>query len=413
MFPWQEIGLLVVRGALAVFFEPMFWMILALVGYQYWQLQRNQLRMFGVYGYTLRKQVMLAASYGLLGGIIGSFLLTGVGLTVNQLGLNYIWPLALVLMAIHMRFLCFAYSGGLVALSSVLFGWPEVNVPQVLALVAILHITESILIFISGRYSAVPMIIQRADERLVGAFSLQNYWPLPLVLLAAVFVPVQDLPGGVIKMPDWWPLLPLTEQAPEGHQLVYAIMPVVAALGYSDVAIASNPTTRRRKSAMHLAMYSVVLLLLAVLSARYPWLQAIAAIASPLGHEFLIQWDNRKEMSGAPRYVPPAEGVMVLDTVVDSPARGMNIKPGDIIRDMDGVPIKNGYDLSFAISYASPKFTVSIIREGQQQQLTGKFINGERRLGIILVPTGHEQNYMVMNEERLWLFEWIKRRIGR
>ena len=210
MFPIEQLSYLLLRGTIMVLFEPMFWLILALVGYQYWQLQRNQIKMFGVSGYTLRRQIILAAVYGLGGGLFGSFLLTVMGLTVNQLGLSYIWPLAIALMMIHMRFMCFAYAGGIVALSSVLFGWPVVNVPQVIALVATLHITESILIFVSGRYSAVPLIIRTEDGRLVGAFSLQNYWPLPLVLLGAVLLPETALSeGGVINMPDWWPLLPL------------------------------------------------------------------------------------------------------------------------------------------------------------------------------------------------------------
>jgi len=410
VFPVDQIIFLLIRGSISALFEPMFWMILALVGYQYWQLQRNQIRMFGVYGYTLRRQVTLAAIYGLIGGLVGSFLLVSVGLTVNQLGLAYIWPVALVLMAIHMRFLCFAYAGGLVALSSVLFGWPEVNVPQVLSLVAILHITESILIFISGRYSAVPLIMRREDGKMVGAFSLQNFWPLPLVMLGAVSMPEASIPaGGVIDMPDWWPLLPLNLEMTEGYKWIYAMTSVIAALGYSDVAIASLPGERRRQSAFHLAIYSIVLLILAVLSARYHWLQAVAALVSPLGHELLIQWDNRRELNGAPRYIPPDEGIMILDTVVDSPARKIGLQPGDIIYYLAGIPINNGYDLSHALSYAPPEFSVQIKRDNKEHHFQAKFANGERRLGIILVPQGNEEHFVEMRDERFWLWEWLKR----
>lgn len=414
MFPVDQIAFLLIRGAIAALFEPMFWMILALVGYQYWQLQRNQIRMFGVYGYTLRRQVTLAAVYGLTGGLIGSFLLVSVGLTVNQLGLAYIWPVALVLMAVHMRFLCFAYAGGLVALSNVLFGWPEVNVPQLLSLVAILHITESILIFISGRYSAVPLIMRREDGRMVGAFSLQNFWPLPLVMLGAVSMPEASIPpGGVIQMPDWWPLLPLNLEVEEGHKWIYAMTSVIAALGYSDIAITSLPGERRRQSSFHLAIYSVVLLVLAVLSARYHWLQAVAAIVSPLGHELLIQWDNRRELNGPPRYVPPEAGVMILDTVVDSPARKAGLQSGDIIDYLAGNPILSGYDLAHALSFAPEQFAIQIRREDKVRQFQARFANSERRLGVILVPQGNEEHFVEMRDERLWLWQWLKRKVGR
>jgi hypothetical protein len=199
----------------------------------------------------------------------------------------------------------------------------------VLALVACLHITESVLIFISGRYGAVPIILRRDDGRLVGAFTLQNFWPLPLALLLA-FIPEAAPPAELIKMPDWWPLLPMQEQPPAGTEWTYRMLPVVAALGYADIAAASTPARRRRKSAAHLALYSLTLLALAVLSARHPWLQFFAAVLSPLGHELLIQLDNRSEMRGEPRFVPPARGVMVLDTVPATPARQAGLRPGDI-----------------------------------------------------------------------------------
>lgn len=413
MFPFEQILWLLIRGSLSVLWEPLFWMMLALVGYQYWQLQRNQIRMFGFSNYTLKNQLILAGVYGLAGGLFGSFLLTGVGLTLNQIGLSYIWPVAIALMLVHMRFLCFAYAGGLVALSSALLGWPQVNIPHVIALVAILHITESILIFISGRYSAVPLIMQRDDGRLIGAFSLQNFWPLPLVLLAAVAVPEAAYPdSGVIKMPDWWPLLPLNLDVSEGHRWIYTIMPVVAALGYSDVAIASSPAERRRRSAFHLLLYSMVLLALALLAARYPWLQTVAALASPFGHELLIQLDNRREFKGVPRFVPPPQGVMILDTVVDSPARRVGLKAGDIITQIDEYPVNSGFELARALNYVPTAFTVHIERQAVRQSLPLRFAADRRMLGVILVPEGHEQQYVTMANERLWLFDWLKRKFN-
>ncbi|MGL5513784.1 MAG: PDZ domain-containing protein, partial [Sporomusa sp.] len=298
MFPWSDIASLIIRGALSIIFDFSFLLILALVSYQYWQMQKRQRQMFGVYNYTLTRQVLLAGLFGLIGGVIGSFLLTLVGVTLNQLGLNYIWPVALALMLINMRFLCFAYAGGLVALSHVLFGWPDVNVPQVLSLVAVLHMTESLLIAVSGGYSAMPLIIKKADGRLVGAFSLQNFWPLPLVILFAVAVPSGNNElGGMIGMPEWWPLLPLVQEAPAGSSWVYVMAPVVAALGYSDMAIASLPQQRRWHSALNLAVYSIVLLVSSLLAAKYSWLAFFAALLSPVGHELLIQLENRREMA--------------------------------------------------------------------------------------------------------------------
>ena len=408
MFPWQEILELSIRGVLAAYFEPVFWMIVGLISYQYWQIQKNQKRMFGVCVFSLGQQVLLAVLLGSIGGVIGSFLLTVVGINVNQLGLNYIWPVAIVLMAVNMRFLCFAYAGGIVALSAALFGWPLVDVPQVLVLVAILHITESILIACSGYHGSMPIILRQEDGKHVGAFSLQNFWPLPLLLMAVVAVPDYRLPQSVLNMPDWWPLLPVTLDLPEGHKWMYAMIPVVAALGYTDIAVASSPKKRRRRSALHLAVYSLILLALALLSVHYKWLQAVAALVSPLGHEMLIQLYSRYEMAGAPRYVHQPLGLMILDTIIDTPAYKAGIQSGDILLAIQGQRVDNRNQLGEAIATLPPAFFMEIVRNGSVIELQARFCKGERMLGVILVPEGNESYYVEVFEDKFWLWEKLK-----
>lgn len=409
MFPWQQVFELVLKQTLAVYFEPAFWLIVGFLGVQYWQIRRNQQRMFGTAVYSLRHQIILAAFYGTIGGVLASFLLTFTGITLNKLGFNYIWPLALLLMLISPRFLCFAYAGGLVALSSVVFGWPDVNVPQVLSLVAILHITESLLIAISSRHGAMPMFIKHNNGELVGAFSLQNFWPLPLVLLVAVGMPAGETPAGSIKMAEWWPLVPLGIDPPEGQRWIYAMMPVVAALGYTDMAITTFPHKRRMKSAFHLAVYSIVLLTLALLSAKIHWLEVVAALVCPLGHELLIQLDNKQETEGKPLFLPPDKGVMVLDTVLDTPARKIGLQPGDIIYSLGGMLVNCGSDLAAAILYAPQQFNLVYSHRGKTKEKLVKFLKDERRLGVILVPEGHEQFYAVMTKESFAIVTWIRR----
>jgi len=413
MFPWQEIIQLIVRGMFAVFFESFFWMILALVGYQYWQLRKTQERMFGVYGHSLVRQIVIAALYGVMGGLLASLLTTVVGVTLNQLGLSYIWPVALLLMLINMRFLCFAYAGGLIAVSNVLFGWPEVNVPQVLSLVAILHITESFLIAVSGRSSAAPLILKRPDGRVVGAFSLQNFWPLPLVLLAAVSVPLGEFEQGMLSMPDWWPLLPSGVTPAAGEELLHLMFPVVAALGYSDMAISSRPAERRRRSALHLAAYSATLLVLALLSAKFAWLQIVAALLSPLGHEFLIQMDNRREMGGKPFFVPPAQGVMVLETVHNSVAQRAGVRSGDILLSIEEHPVNTNLDLGAALYYAPARFILTFQRDAKLMHVEIEFIAGKRQLGVIPVPQGDEPVFVELAGDRFGLVDWLKTKFRR
>lgn len=408
MFPWQEVIRLSVSGAAAAFFEPVFWMLVALIAYQYWQLQKSQKRMFGVCTFSLTQQVVLASMLGGVGGIVATFLLTLAGVNVEQLGLSYIWPVAILLMMIHMRFLCFAYAGGLVALAGAVLGWPVVEVPQVLMLVGILHITESLLIAMSGSYGCMPILLRHRNGQVTGAFTLQNFWPLPLLLMAAVATPESSIPQGVLNMPDWWPLVPVREMLPEGHTWMYALLPVVAALGYTDMAVASSPQKRRFLSALHLGIYSILLLILAFLSVRYTWLQAIAAFVSFVGHELVIQVDSRQELEAPPRFVPTAEGLMVLDTVVDTPARKAGIQPGDSILEINNRPIATREQLAEALFLAPAVFTIKFRREGCILVKKANFTKGHRMLGVIVVPEGNELYYVQLAEDRFWLWEKVK-----
>ncbi len=395
--PWLDVFQMLFITTVAVFLEPLFWGILGIVAYQYWQMQKNQQAMFGLTGVPLGRQVMWAMLYGTVGGLMGSLVLTLVGVNIERMGFQYIWPLAIFLAMINIRFLCFAYAGGLVAVASALTGWPDVDVPQVLALVAALHVTESVLIAISGRYGSVPVILKHGG-RLVGAFNLQNFWPLPLVVLSTVAMKATALPEGVFHTPDWWPLLPLGIDPPAGFEWVYVMMPVVAALGYTDMAISSTPQQRRRKSALALALYSLSLLTMALLAAKFAWLKLPAALLSPLGHEFLVRRDNRMEMAGIPLYVPPERGVMVLEAIADGIARQMGVRTGDVILEISGLVTNRGGGLAHAIEWAPPLFEMTVLRAGQELKLDGRFPPGPRMLGLILVPEGHETYYVTMSE---------------
>lgn len=205
MLPFIEVFLQNLEALLYVLIQPEYWLILLFVAYQFWQQEKQQLAMFGERTYNIKNQVGLTVFYGFIGGIVGSNLLSFIGLTLNDVSLDILWMVAIGLMFIQGRFICFAYAGGLIALSSLIFGWPHTNVPQLIALVAVLHLIESLLIAISGHYASFPMLLKKSDGQVVGAFNLQNFWPLPLAMLLFIVAPDGYQQG--VNMPEWWPLL--------------------------------------------------------------------------------------------------------------------------------------------------------------------------------------------------------------
>ena len=407
----QNVMMFVLSHMIPILMNPIFWIMVLLVVLQSRQMQQRQKRIFGAVSYSIRDQLLKAIFYGMIGGFIASTLVTLFGITINHLGFAYLWPVAVVLMMLNARFLCFAYAGGLVGASSVLFGWPNIDVPQLLAFIAILHLTESILIYISRDYGVVPLVVKLPDGRHVGAYLIQNLWPLPLIALNAITVPADQLVS-LFAFPEWWPMLPTAIEMPDLHVLAYAALPVVAALGYSDMAIANEPNDKRKRSAFGLAFYSIGLLALALLSAEVTSLQLFAALCAPIGHELLIQKENEREMKAKPIFVHPDRGVRLLATVADSPAQKAGLKSGDVITRLNNVYIGNAMDMDDAASVMVANREIEYLRGNK---LYRTHLSGEQGdpYGLILVPHGNETRYAHLEAEGVAVMDWLKKRGGK
>src|SRR5690606_32464385 len=102
-------------------------------------------------------QMGRAVLYGALGGVMATAIFILLGISLNEVGIWPLWILALLLMLIHPRFLCFSYGAGILALSHLIFGLPDLDIPALMALVAILHLVEAVLIHLVGAAGATPI----------------------------------------------------------------------------------------------------------------------------------------------------------------------------------------------------------------------------------------------------------------
>lgn len=395
----------ILAGLAAALQNPVFWVIIALVGFQYRRIARTREELFGVRAGSFYKDTLVAAGHGVIGGIAGSYLLVLTGVTLDNVGIQYIWPLAVVLLLINPRFLCFSYAGGIVAVASLLLGNPAgIDIPQLMALIAILHLVESMLILLGGHAGATPMFTKDRSGKIVGGFTLQKFWPIPIVAL--VIAALQHVRGaGYMNMPDWWPLLKTSANA--GGDVAYMLVPVIAALGYGDLAVARTPQEKSRISARNLSLYSLALLVLAVLASRWGFFVWAATLFAPLGHELVIYLGQNMEYRGKPLFVPPVRGVMVLEAVPGSPAARVGIRSGDIVFAINGYQVNSKRGVEEILFYRPALLEVEYV-----SRRTGRWHRGTVRLqplqplGIIFVPEGDEGVYVEMKNisllKRLW-----------
>lgn len=388
MFPVIDIILMTVQAIITVFINPLFWIVLMLVYSQYKRSSLLEEKMLGNQKYSVLDRLSSSIVMGLAGGFVGSLVMVLVGVTLDNAGIIYVWAIAILLMFFNPRYMCFSYAGGIVSLSSLLFGFPEVDVPSLMAIVAILHLVESVLIYFNGHKHSIPVFMKDDRYGIVGGFSLVRFWPIPIIIMT--IVSGQMVQGDVVAMPDWWPLLKPSHIVNFGdiENLTYVMLPVVAALGYSDVAITQTPEQKSCQSALRLSAYSIILLIISVLSSHYRPLQWAAALFGPVFHELLIITSRKQEKRDKPVFLPVDRGIRVLDVLPDSVAERMGINRGDIIYRINGQEILDEGSLAEILNYFPTYIWVNVLTlKGEHRTYEySRYPVGIGSLGILVVP---------------------------
>lgn len=379
-------------------FLAIYLLLFVLVAWQYKRMEDMSGKLLGSARRSYLGAALVSTLLGLGGGCLASILLVLVGIDLLSIGIMYLWIVALLLMFINPRFLCFAYAGGLLSLLSLAIGYPDIDVPQLLALVAILHMAESVLILANGHLNPVPIYVKRG-RRPRGGFNLQKFWPLPLIAL--VSIGWMDTSGAAgLAMPDWWPLI--KGYSPESAHQVYVFVPVLAILGYGEITTTAAPGEKARESAWHLFVFSLVLLLLALAGSRFTPLMWLAALFSPLGHEMVIWLGMRAESNRPAYYVNPDRGVMVLDVRPGSPAAQAGLQSRDIILSVNGIPVNRGEELTSVLKWSWQGLYLNVLRNNQPLNIKlSRPSTGP--VGLIPVPDDNTPRYLAFQEDTIFL----------
>lgn len=345
---------------------------------------------------TVSNQFMNVVLYGMIVGLIASFLIVIIGITLDMNTILFIWPLALFLMLINQRYLCFSYAGGILALISLIFDWPSIDVSAIIALVGILHLMESLLILMDGSRSSLPVIMEHKRFKPIGAFVLNRMWPIPLLMLVVPSTLFQASGGGV-AMPDWWPLF----QAPGGEGGLM-IIPLAAVLGYGDIAVTRTPRQRTLDSGLWLGAYSALIITLAILSTQIYWLKYAAAVLMPALHEILIFLGKKSQMEGKPMYGAPWRGLRILDVFPEGVGAVMGLQPGDILLRINNRDINSAEMLSEVLGAAPGFVWLEVSRRKETLTFEHKnYQNGISTLDILPVPRQAGRTFLFEEQQGL------------
>ncbi|MCX7884436.1 MAG: PDZ domain-containing protein [Caloramator sp.] len=418
------------NGVVGFLLDPVTWIFLFIIIGQYKKFVSLQQNMYG--GFTkqsTKELVTTSILFGIISGLIGTIIMTTFGITFYKSnGLGYLILLSLLLMLISPRYVCLSYSGGILSililiLSAILstekiysdsflyslYNALDFDVPALMAIIAVMHFMESVLMWLDGGRGAVPVFMKQGEE-IVGAFIMQRFWIIPIILY--FFVSKTSDISGVITTPDWWPLIKSSQLGDFAKDAVFMATPLIAMLGYSDFAVTATVEKKVKRSSVGLAIFSLMLLVLAFLATKLYFFNYIAALFAPLAHEGLILYERKREKNGKPLYKKSDDGVMVLDTMPQSPAESMGIKPGDIVMSINNKEVKEISDVDEIFNEYLNFLWVEVKNgDGKKRVLEYRdYKNVIKSLGVITIPDS-VFGVPYVEEKNISVFDRIRRKL--
>jgi hypothetical protein len=403
MNEFMEIANKGLHALLQLLINPFYYVGIAFVILQYRRQISLERKLFHTKLHSLLTQTWQTLLWGWIGGLAVSVVMAFIGATIQAEAVIFLWAVSLLLLFIRVRFLCWAYAIGVIGiLQAVWMMIPalstvdgllwlkasllQLNMPSLLALIAILHVVEAILIRLKGAKTGTPMFYESKRGKIVGGYHLQGFWPVVLFLV----VPLQGS-GSVLP---WTPLL--------GGELWsggWTIIGFPMMIGFADITLSRLPQEKARLSSNLLLLYAGAVLLLALLAYLGPVPTLIASAGCIALHEGLRLFSRWDESNRQPYFAHDQRGLKILGIIPGSSADDLGMEAGEIIHKVNGLPIGSRQDLHQALQMNSAFCKLEILNlAGENKFLKRAMFSGEHhQLGIILVP---DQDALYYAEER-------------
>ncbi|MDQ0340002.1 hypothetical protein J2S00_002797 [Caldalkalibacillus uzonensis] len=385
-------GIAIVQAVPALVLNPFTYLLIFLIVMQWRRQIAIERKLFGTKLHAWGEELLFAVGMGVLGGLLISLPLLILGVVLPLDAFVYLWLIALLLMAVRVRYLCFAYAGSVLALFSLAARWfpapgsgwiasvwdnlQALPLPALFAMVALLHLAEALLIYLSRFRAATPIFVRSKRGRIVGGYELRHLWFVPLFLVT------ESGQGTLTPLFHSWPIF-----APDAS-LSFGLVLLPAVLGYSEQAVASTPEQKMRFSARWLMLYALTLQGLSLAAVYMEWFIWLAILFAFMGHEAPIVYSRYREESRAPIHVHPRRGLKILAVIPYSPAAKMGLRAGEVIIKVNGKVVNRRQDLYEALIGNKAFCKLELLNTEGEVKFAQSSIyeHDHHQLGIILAP---------------------------
>ena len=344
---------------------------------------------------TLSQVVM-----GILGGLIGSMMLSYLGVMFDiGAGIELLFFMSLFLLVLKPRWISFSYSAALLGGVTLILGWlknlnlvtldfnVKLDIGALVALVGVLSVVEGLLILADGHRGAIPIFTNK-DGKLAGGFSLERYWPVPIVI---ILFTTGALSGGgsTILTPDWWPFIRGGINTSLLAAAVVSAIPIYSIIGYKQITFTQSKTSKTMFSSLLKIIYGVLLIAMYKIANYGVVFQGLLLIFMPLAQEGITLIDNYRENKGHVKYVIDEEGITILDVMPNSPAQKQGIRSGDKI-----LEVNDDRPEEYTMIYESINKNLANLKlkikdkKGKIKDISFPLKSGKNTMGMILIPRG-------------------------
>lgn len=384
---WNVLG-----AGVQLLLQPFYYISILLIMILYRRQVQLERKLFHVRLHSYVVQTWRTVVGGLAAGLGVSLIFLFIGMTLTTEGILCIWIVSILLLLIRVRYLCMAYSVGLLAVMQFVLNlfpnwlWSgaggeiirvirELNIPALLCLVGILHIAEALLVRWQGASFAGPLFFEGKRGKMVGGYQLQSLWPVPLFLL----IPAETN-GGIIP---WTPLI-----GGEAWHGGYTLMALPMVIGFTEMTIGMLPKVKVKISSGRLFGYGVIVFVLALLSSWWSPLVVLGGVVAIAMHEWLVWLSGDEEQKLSPFFVHSNRGLKVLAVLPGSPAEEMGILTGETIYKVNGVPVLTKEEMHAALRRNAAYCKLEVLNlAGESKFLQRALYAGDHhQLGCILAP---------------------------
>ncbi|MDR4433169.1 S1C family serine protease [Bacillus tequilensis] len=372
------------------FLHPLFWFFIMIsLFFGYVRIKRER-KTFHTRIADIYDELKFTYTKGLIPGLLLSVVLGVLGISI-PLGLLAI--IAVITAAAALTLRANWMSAAYIVSASMLIGFGlQINqaepflerFPQGFAVVwpamavflGLLIIIEGAVAYRSAHVRTSPAIVLSSRGLPIGQQLANRIWLLPLFLL----VPGNGLESHV----SWWPVFTIP-----GGSFHFLWIPYF--VGFGQRVQGSLPETSIRITAKRVCILGLIVTALGAAGLLWTPLAGAAVCAAVLGRIFL-SIKQRVNDNAAPFYFSKRDqGLMVLGIIPNTPAEDLELKIGEVITKVNGIPVKNVSDFYEALQHNRAYVKLEIIGlngeirfdqrasyEGEHHELGILFVKDER-----------------------------------